>query len=276
MQLTMLVLNLLSAVVASLLGLTNFVFVQRRQAELFYALISMLALSTIIQYFKIRSDEWEDSRNKFSGTLRSRTASNKATPILKIGGGEPYKGPLRSPISQTYGALENITIGKLNNQAKHIPVIVLFGDGVYVWLDEGRVVISATVRDRDGEIIAQIEDNHWVVNPSKVSDFNFSDDALEIRNTQGDIVFQVRLKGNEASIAGVFHPGLFFPHDFPINPELAGQPVDRRHGPVILVPWIHEVDGRPYSLFKYPRSAHLGELVPIGPAPPVTPVTRTR
>jgi hypothetical protein len=59
--------------------------------------------------------------------------------------------------------------------------------------EDDQVKISVVIRDETGQIIAELIDNQWNVNPHNSYDRNYKSDALEVRDPSGDIVLQVRL-----------------------------------------------------------------------------------
>jgi hypothetical protein len=112
-----------------------------------------------------------------------------------------------------------------------------------VKMKDRKAVITTQIRDKDGSIIGKIIDNEWFVvsNPSVVLDKNFNNNSLEILNSKGDVIFQVRIIGNRVQIAGYFF---------------------RKDGSnaITLLPWLHESDKIDKTLFKYPSSKYQGIL----------------
>ncbi len=126
----------------------------------------------------------------------------------------------------------------------------------------GKLLVSAKIRGRDG-LLAEINDNEWKVTPAPKSwDRNYSTNALEVKDSEGSIVFQIKLV---AGVAGL-----------PVTSIVSFQ--------CILCDsdgnWVGFVGGggkgrgamtfglanstipipRIKPLFKYPSSLHLGEL----------------
>ena len=62
--------------------------------------------------------------------------------------------------------------------------------------------ISTPVLDRSGKKIANIEKNHWtVVAQPEIWDKNYTDNALEIKDSRGEVVLQLRFLPDRLQIA---------------------------------------------------------------------------
>jgi len=66
--------------------------------------------------------------------------------------------------------------------------------------DKGKILISATVHDVNHNLVATIEKNHWRLERQGISDKNYSDDSLEIKDLQGRVIFQIRLLAKEVRL----------------------------------------------------------------------------
>ncbi|GLH75071.1 hypothetical protein GETHLI_35740 [Geothrix limicola] len=67
------------------------------------------------------------------------------------------------------------------------------------------ILLSTTVRAKNGDIIAEIIDNEWKTSPILAYDRNYSNNAFEVKDSKGDIVFQVKIKDKRAQILGKFY-----------------------------------------------------------------------
>jgi hypothetical protein len=166
--------------------------------------------------------EW---RSKTEGLLRSKVLSTEKLPSVALGqsklvwAGDPA-----------------------------IPVFVAPATGeavVFLRLIEGEARVSMNVRDQTGMLLLAMKDNRWFVPPSESYDRNFNDDTLELVDSRGNPIFQVRIRGHEAQVAGVLY-------------DIHGKPIT-------FLPWLNVEDGRPGSFFRYPSRDHPGELTPPGP-----------
>jgi hypothetical protein len=68
-------------------------------------------------------------------------------------------------------------------------------DKLQLRMVNGKVLLSTTIRDQSNNLIATIEDNHWIVSTSTAScwDHNYTDDSLEVLDGRGRVVLQVRV-----------------------------------------------------------------------------------
>jgi hypothetical protein len=125
----------------------------------------------------------------------------------------------------------------------------------------GRLLVTAKVHGRDG-LLAEIEDNEWRVSPPPKSwDRNYSTNALEVKDADGNIVFQIKLRSSVGSWSGrsvVSFQGIFF--DTGGNGiAIMGDDPSRGAYMMRLFPNSTRQLPRIKPLFKYPSSLHLGE-----------------
>ena len=128
----------------------------------------------------------------------------------------------------------------------------------------GNVVFSLPIRDKEGKLIADIQNNEWTVQPATAFDRNYTDHLLEVKDAYGAVVMQVVDLGEYFYVAGRFrcHDGRNF-FAFP-NPDGSG-------GGVFKLP--SNEDEPNFSLkpiCKYPSNHHLGECSDL-PKPPYEP-----
>lgn len=67
------------------------------------------------------------------------------------------------------------------------------------------MVISTPVRDRNGNLIGEIDENHWKVYPPYCSDKNYDEHRLEIKDGGGHVVLQVALFVDRIQLQGEWH-----------------------------------------------------------------------
>ena len=72
-----------------------------------------------------------------------------------------------------------------------------------VAVERGKLVVSATFISASGEILAEIDRNHWILNPGSFFQRNFTDDALEVIDTKGNVVLQLLLVDGTVFLQGV-------------------------------------------------------------------------
>lgn len=69
---------------------------------------------------------------------------------------------------------------------------------------ERHLVISTRIRDASGNLIAELQNNEWAVNPNFKFDRNYTDDAIEVRDNQGRVALQVVTFGDTIHVSGIF------------------------------------------------------------------------
>lgn len=128
----------------------------------------------------------------------------------------------------------------------------------------GMLAVSARIQARDG-MVAEIRDNEWLVAPApRAWDRNYSTNALEVKDSDGRIVFQVKLCDGSTNFDFWDKPivriqGIFFDSDgnglaFTGSDSNAGCTVSIiRSNSHLRLPEIK-------PLFRYPSSLHLGEM----------------
>ena len=88
-------------------------------------------------------------------------------------------------------------------EADH-PFSIFADANVAVDNDNGHLLLSTVVRDKQGKEVVRLERNHWVINPDKgiCLDKNYTTDALEVRDGRDHVVLQVRLYPDHISLQG--------------------------------------------------------------------------
>ena len=70
---------------------------------------------------------------------------------------------------------------------------------------DGVLKISATIRNQNGALVAEMRDNEWEVSPTRAFDRNFTDTALEVRDASGAVVLQIVIFEGVISLQAIFH-----------------------------------------------------------------------
>jgi hypothetical protein len=124
---------------------------------------------------------------------------------------------------------------------------------------EGQVTVSTQIRDRTGQLVAELADNEWkVAAPPLRWDRNYSRDALEVRGPDGNVVLQVKLLPDKIQIQGEWW-------------DRGGKGVrlvttdDGRSFVLMLSQDNYPAEPGIKPMFRYPSDNHLGELAPSGP-----------
>lgn len=67
-----------------------------------------------------------------------------------------------------------------------------------------RLLVSTSIRNKVGEIIAELKDNEWKLNKDTIFDRNYTDHILEVRDRWGKVAIQVVHFGDTIHLAGIF------------------------------------------------------------------------
>jgi len=76
------------------------------------------------------------------------------------------------------------------------------GSELLVELIDGKAKISSEIRAENGDIIAKIKRNEWQAIQPKILDRNYNDDALEVINSKGRVVLQIKVLPTTIQIQG--------------------------------------------------------------------------
>jgi len=122
--------------------------------------------------------------------------------------------------------------------------------------NQGHIRLSVKIRDKNGQLIAELTRNEWKVNPQNAWDRNFSNNALEVRDPTGDVVLQVKIIDNRIQFQGEFYgssgKGIVI-GSFGKGQGGFMQPIGPQTPPKLIK--------KIKPLFKYPSELHLGEFV---------------
>jgi len=116
-----------------------------------------------------------------------------------------------------------------------------------------KLKVSTTIRDKSGAVVAEIIRNQWRVSPPHTFDRNYTDDALEVRGADGNVVLQVRMLPDRVQLQGEWRAA-------------DGWGVRLVKGPggglMVTRPGEFERDDHKIKpIFKYPSDSHFGEFV---------------
>jgi hypothetical protein len=68
----------------------------------------------------------------------------------------------------------------------------------------GRVLINTIIKNDNGQTIAEMANNEWIINKQLTFDRNFDENALEVKDQKGHIVFQIEIQKNILFLQGRF------------------------------------------------------------------------
>ncbi len=122
--------------------------------------------------------------------------------------------------------------------------------------DDGRIKVSTTVHDFKGRLVAELVDNEWQVNKKASFDRNFTNDSLEVEDSNGDIILQVRFIEGRVQLQGKLY-----------GPNGEGVAICRGVSANGNPNGIIETTGKKHTrlmsqivpLFRYPSESYLGE-----------------
>lgn len=120
-----------------------------------------------------------------------------------------------------------------------------------------KLLVSTKIRDKSSKgLVAELFRNEWKVYPT-AWDRNYTNDALEVRNADGDVVLQIRLLPDRIQLQGEWW-----------GPDGRGVRIakctDSKDGSiggclVVMTPQYHPKEPVIQPIFEYPSELHLGE-----------------
>lgn len=130
--------------------------------------------------------------------------------------------------------------------------------------EEGQIKLSMMIRDRTGKIVAEIDKNEWKVNPNNSFDRNYSKNALEVKDSYGDIILQVRLLKDRVQLQAKFYGRIGgYPNIKNCHGVEIGIDKSKENHPGVIHFLGPDAPSRLKfePIFKYPSDHHLGEFV---------------
>jgi hypothetical protein len=142
------------------------------------------------------------------------------------------------------------------------PTVITFGSLAPLIFEvdsHGCPVISTSVRDGQGNIVAEIAHNAWWVSESHTvsHDYNYSDDALEVEDARGLVVLQVHILSDRVKFTGEWHD------DTSNGVRLVEEPDGFIEFRLTLTD--HKLDDKIIPWFLYPSRDNLGRYNPNRP-----------
>lgn len=208
--------------------------------SLFGICISVAGISIAI--FNLNNYFEDKRKNRIAGELVTTkillSTKSKIYPELEIGDS--------GTVFKMYG-----TEGK--------PIIQFFGDtDLTIAIDQkGNAKVSFIIRDKTGNVVAEIVENEWKLKNETKWDRNYSQDSLEVKDNSGDVVLQVKVIGNRVQLqAKLWHSSgkgvMLVKSDDPNKKGASFLPMGGG---------LPDVVRKIKPIFNYPSELHLGELV---------------
>ena len=116
-------------------------------------------------------------------------------------------------------------------------------------------IVSTPLRDREGHLVAEISENEWRVYPEFSSDWNYDQHDLEVKDSGGHVILQIRLYRNRVQLQGEWHDQF----------GRGGRMMKNSDGSLLSM-WPNPQREAAFAaliapMFRYPGRSHLGELV---------------
>ena len=125
------------------------------------------------------------------------------------------------------------------------------------WGEKGWPLLSTTVRDHNGNLVVEIVRNHWHIHSAFSADKNYTKDTLEVQDTAGHVILQVRILPGKISLLGewwdVQGNGIRFTRPAVVAPN-SGAHV------LALNRLTQHLDDLIQPIFEYPSKDHWREL----------------
>jgi hypothetical protein len=138
---------------------------------------------------------------------------------------------------------------------------ILYDAGLRIEVRQNRIEISTPVRDRFGHVVATIDRNHWSVSPDRTVcwDKNYRRDALEVLDSGGHVIFQMRLLPDRVQLQGEWRD------QYGNGVRIMKSPDPNRPGAIMAVWHDPQTEQQLQELippiFRYPSRDHWGEMV---------------
>jgi hypothetical protein len=215
------------------------------------AIILLIILCAGQIYVEIKETGEKDktkAESEFAGILKSDIKfplSPNKEGLVKFEFGTDFVTP-GAFIEYKGGPLSNVFFNQAFRVFKDIKLEISVKDQI--------LKISALIRDKDGSVISELVGNEWQAAKQPTSwDRNYTKDALEVRNANGDVVLQVRALGDRIQLNGIFYG--IDGHRVAISPSKNGKWAEMKIlGPTTDPPKLSPI-------FKYPSKLHLGQFV---------------
>lgn len=172
-------------------------FPEKTYPAIKYILPVILLIAGGIQVYLAVEEYREQSRKKAlettSGTLESidiLDTDKDIYPILEIGNSETFFHIRPNTNDETVVAIKQFL--KLLNIA--------------IIQEDGRMKLSAEFRDSSGNLVAEINKNEWIhksLESDLIWDRNYTNNALEVKDSKGRIILQVIMKEDRIQFQGV-------------------------------------------------------------------------
>ena len=215
--------------------------------------ILLTAIGGLGAYFygqRVQRDEEDAFKQKAKEETAKKAYAGKLESTKKV---------ILSAAQKIYPQLEFGNSGSILKftGAQGIPLFKIAGDNnIIIEVENGILKVSTKIRDKKGNIVAEIIQNEWKVNPHNSWDRNYSKDALEVKDPSGDIVLQVKLVADRVQFQAKLYDstGRGIAFGKMRGPEGWGGAIE------LTGPNRPKLTIKIKPIFKYPSQLHLGEF----------------
>jgi len=232
----------LTAAITAVLGAFGWIINKDASWWLKGLMALLIVVALVAQIVIIKNEQKEKETTKYTGILEGKpvtilSGTQQVYPKLQLGNSESilvWQGPQGEPM------------------------FTIFEDNeITIWIEKDALKVSAKIRNAKGELIAELIGNEWkAAIPPKIWDRNYNNNAIEVIDETGDVVFQVVLKEDVVQFAAKMYSstGEGFGMGSAIDPKLGPVGIFEKTKP-----------GEAFNLkiepmFKYPSELHMGEL----------------
>jgi hypothetical protein len=226
----------------ALIGIVSAVIAGTRQTPVWLTilLIILILCSAVPGFLVLRAEERDRMASRYSGVLRDSIPTVLSTrqgvyPKLKLGDSETFfvwTGPQGKPLLQLF---EN--------------------SDLTIWIDNGDLKLSTKIRNKSGDLVAEIIGNEWKLKEEKLWDRNYNANALEVKDQEGDVVLQVLVREDYVQLAAKMYSSSG--QGFAIGSTESENGV---MGAMEVRPPGQPLELSIEPMFEYPSDLHLGEL----------------
>ena len=147
-----------------------------RKRNVFGQAVFAICATFVMWHFVLRSVYVEQQSRLTEGDLVPEEATLLGYPRVEIG----------------YTSLVMSFSGDTPGNPSPIPNFA-YRSGFTAREDSNGIVLTTSVKDRNGNLIMDLKDNHWRVYPSYSTDKNYTRNSLEVKDSSGEVVLQVVL-----------------------------------------------------------------------------------
>lgn len=86
------------------------------------------------------------------------------------------------------------------------PLFKIFdNNSLMIVIENNQLKVSTKIRDPNGHVVAELSQNEWKVNKNNSFDRNYTKNALEVKDSTGDVLLQVRFVEDRVQFQGKFY-----------------------------------------------------------------------